>query len=117
MNSFLGTDFRTGIIIWINVSLIINIGLFVSGMLLVDKDILLTTRPTDMFELPLLLKITFIWVFFCILNDVILSGALYCDVGTYYANIWKFFASGLYNLVTFGLAAFVTLLKLCLLSR
>ena len=93
MNSFLGTDFRTGIIIWINVSLIINIGLFVSGMLLVDKDILLTTRPTDMFELPLLLKITFMWVFFCILNDVILSGALYCDVGTYYANIWKFIAS------------------------
>ena len=50
MNSFLGTDFRTGIIIWVNVSLIINIGLFVSGMLLVDKDILSTTMPTDMLE-------------------------------------------------------------------
>ena len=89
MNSFLGSDFRTGIIIWVNVSLIINIGLFVSGMLLVDKEILLTTMPTDMLKLPMLLKITFIWVFFCILNDVILSGALYFDVGKYYSNIWK----------------------------
>ena len=62
-------------------------------MLLVDKDILSTTIPTDMLEFPVPLIITFIWVFFCILNDLILSGTLYCDVGKYYFDIWKTFTA------------------------
>ena len=46
-----------------------------------------------MLEFPVPLKITFIWVFFCILNDIILSSTLYCDVGKCYFDIWKFFTA------------------------